>query len=63
MPALAPAEPELEQNKPQPVSTGMPMPKIENYKERMKDVLAMLEKAEECKKEAKGKDKAKDIVD
>ena len=57
------AEPEPEQKKPQPVSTGMPMPKIDNYKERMKDVLAMLEKAEEVKNEAKGKDKAKDIVD
>lgn len=51
LPALVPAEPELK--KEQPVSSGMPMPKIENYKERMKDVLAMLEKAEECKNEVK----------
>ena len=52
LPALESTEPEDKPRKEQPASAGLPMPAIENYQERMKDVLAMLEKAEEIKVEA-----------
>ena len=49
MPALDKAGPEPVRKEPQPSTGGMPMARIDNYKERMEGVLAMLEKAEEFK--------------
>ena len=63
MPALDKAGPEPVRKEPQPSTGGMPMARIENYKERMEGVLAMLEKAEEFKGAAAAEGQKQSKVD